>query len=91
MVGGGPGKNKKKTLETEVEFQNIRDFDVMELDSDNNNIKNIEQIKEQFYGKEEKNKMKKDEMKNDMVFTAKNKMSLSEILIKFIQFIGYFF
>ena len=46
MVGGGPGKNKKKTLETEVEFQNIRDFDVMELDSDNNNIKNIEQIKE---------------------------------------------
>ena len=88
-VGGGPGKNIKKQLENEIEYQKLRDFDVMELDEDCNNIKNIEQIKEQFYGKEEKNK--KNNTDDYMTFTSKNKMSVSEILLKFVQFIGYFF
>ena len=90
-VGGGFGKDKRKQLENEIECQRERDFVVMELDEDNNNIKNIKQIKDQFYGKEEKNIQNDTEIKENMTFTGKNKMSVSEILLKFIQFIGFFF
>ena len=89
-VGGGAGINQKKKLENEIEFQKIRSFDVAALD-DNNNIKNIEQIKEQFYGKEEYINDNDIKIKSSMKFTRKNDMSVSEILLKFVQFIGYFF
>ena len=82
-VGGGPGKNIKKELEDEIKYQRIKNFDVLDLDK--NNYNNIDNIKNKFYKREEKNTNKND----NLDYT--NKMSLSEILLKFIQFIGYFF
>ena len=84
-VGGGPGRSIKKELKDEIKYQRIRNFDVLDLDLDKNNYNNIDNIKNKFYKKEEKN-----ESKNDNVDYS-NKMSLSEILLKFVQFIGYFF
>ena len=84
-VGGGPGRSIKKELKDEIKYQRIRNFDVLDLDLDKNNDNNIDNIKNKFYKKEEKN-----ERKNDNVDYS-NKMSLSEILLKFVQFIGYFF
>ena len=74
-VGGGKGKDKKKELEDEFECQKVRMFDVIK------EPKNMKKVEEKFYGKKEENK----------IFTGRNQMSASEILLKFIQFIGYYF
>ena len=87
-VGGGPGKNKKKKLENEIEYQRTRYFDVVKLD-ENNQIESSNKIKEEFYHVKEKVKGK--DVDGDIKFLAKNDMSVSEILLKFVQFIGYFF
>ena len=76
-VGGTIGKGKTKELKDEFRTQNSREFNVIEYP--NNNIKEIEK---KFY--EIKNK-------KDNIFKGKNQMTVSEILLKFTQFIGYYF
>ena len=76
-VGGGVGKDKKKELEDEFFSQNTRSFNVIKYPE--NNMKEIEQ---KFY---DSGKAKKD------IFYGKNQMCVSEILLKFVQFIGYYF
>ena len=75
-VGGGIGNDKKKELKDEFYCQNKRKFNVIK---EQNNLKEIES---KFYdtGKNKKN-----------IFSGKNQMCASEILLKFIQFIGYYF
>ena len=86
-VGGGKGRGQSKKLEEEIGCQRQKKFNVVKLDR-NNNIDDIITLKNQFYGKDEN---KKDKWNNDNYFTIKNKMPASEILLKFVQFIGYFF
>ena len=80
-VGGGIDKNKEKRevkqLEDEFICQNKRSFNVFELEDNN-----MKEIKNKFY---ESGKNKKH------LFKGKNQMCVSEILLKFIQFIGYYF
>ena len=80
-VGGGIGKEKKKILEDEFISQNIRKFNVIK------DIKYLKTIENNFY-KKEKNEDKEEKKK---VFFGRNQMAVSEILLKFIEFIGYYF
>ena len=89
-VGGGAGKNVKKKLNEEIAYQKMRNFNVAQLDQ-NYHIYYSENIKNQFYENEENKKAKKENMNNNMNYTIRNKMPVSEILLKFVQFIGYFF
>ena len=86
-VGGGKGEKRRKELYEEIEYQNDREFYVMNIDK-NNKIQNSEIIKRQFYNYD---KNKYDNSSNEEYLHGKNKMSCAEILIKFVQFIGYFF
>ena len=76
-VGGGIGKDKKKELINEFSSQNNRYFYIIE------NPNKMREIEIKFYeaGKKEEKK----------IFYGRNQMSASEILLKFIQFIGYYF
>ena len=78
-VGGAIGKDKRKALKDEFLTQNIRQFNVIKY-PDNN----LNEIKEKFYDIKGENKEKNK-------ITKKNKMAVSEILLRFVQFIGYFF
>ena len=78
-VGGGKGKGEAKILNDEIPCQNTRKFDV--FDYPNNNL---EEIKTKFYG------INKNEETNKGL-KGKNKMTVSEIFLKFAQFIGYYF
>jgi hypothetical protein len=80
-VGGGKinnGKKEEKKLEDEFNCQGIKKFMVFK-----DYEKNFKEIKDKFYD------IKKKEGKTTI--TKKNNMAVSEILLKFIQFIGYFF
>ena len=92
-VGGGlRDKDKKKVskeLDDEIACQRDKDFDVFETDKNKNSY--IKNIKDKFYKNEENDKNKEEYSKNDKILTCKNKMPAAEILLKFVQYIGYFF
>jgi hypothetical protein len=76
-VGGGIGKEKKKTLEDEFISQNIRKFNVIK------DIKYLKTIENNFY-KKEKNifKMQKDYLKNlELKSILKVKDKIEKIII----------
>ena len=92
-VGGGlRDKDKKKVskeLDDEIACQRDKNFDVFETDKNKNSY--IKNIKDKFYKNEENDKNKEENSKNDKIITCKNKMPAAEILLKFVQYIGYFF
>ena len=92
-VGGGlRDKNKKKVskeLDDEIACQRDKNFDVFETDKNKNSY--IKNIKDKFYKNEENDKNNEENSKNDKIITCKNKMPVAEILLKFVQYIGYFF
>ena len=82
-VGGGIGKEKRKILEDEIVSQNTRKFNVIK------EIGYFKTIENNFYKKEKNEEKDKEERKK--IFLGRNQMAASEILIKFIEFIGYYF
>ena len=91
-VGGGPGQNNKKELKDEIKYQRVRNFDVFKTDENKNY--NIDKIKDNFYKKKEENNINKNKNEQNIskkIYTPKNKMPVAEILLKFVQYIGYFF
>jgi len=78
-VGGGKGKGETKNLKDEIPCQNIRKFDVFYYPENN-----LEEIKRKFYGTNKNGE-------NNKGFKGKNQMTVSEIFLKFAQFIGYYF
>lgn len=78
-VGGGKGKGETKELKDEIPFQNTKKFDVFDYPENN-----LQEIKDKFYG------IKKNGEKNKGL-KGKNQMTVSEIFLKFSQFIGYYF
>ena len=78
-VGGGKGKGETKVLKDEIQCQNTRKFDVFDYP-----YNNLEEIKKKFYGINKNTE-------NNKGFKGKNQMTVSEIFLKFAQFIGYYF
>ena len=78
-VGGGKGKGEAKILKDEIPCQGTRKFDVLDYP-----YNNLEEIKRKFYGT---NKIGE----NNKGLKGKNQMTVSEIFLKFAQFIGYYF
>ena len=78
-VGGGKGKGEAKILKDEIPCQGTRKFDVFDYP-----YNNLEEIKRKFYGSYKNGE-------NNKGLKGKNKMTASEIFLKFAQFIGYYF
>ena len=78
-VGGGKGKGEAKILKDEIPCQGTRKFDVLKYP-----YNNLEEIKRKFYGTNKTGE-------NNKGLKGKNQMTASEIFLKFVQFIGYYF